>query len=141
MKAMINLLAAIGKLAYLVSLPVIRLYLKRTKRAYVLIRYKDEVLVVKNLLSRGSWMLPGGGIKSYESPKLGAIREAWEEIKTSGKWDTDNLGHFYIIFEIRLSQKPKNLNLRQPELLTARWLPPAEIRKNTTVEIHSALKS
>ncbi len=152
MNVALGLLSASGRLAYLICLPVLRIYLRKTKRAYVAIKCGEEILVIKNWLGRGGWQLPGGGIKSYESPKLGAIREVWEEVGielapddlkiiTSGKWESDNLGHFYIIFEASLSEKPRHLMLSQPEVIAAEWLPVSEIQKNTSAEIKTALKT
>lgn len=150
MKILNEIGVAVGKLAYAISLPLLRISLRKSQRAYVLIRHNDEVLALKSWLGRDEWQLPGGGIKSYETPKLAAIREVWEEvgvelspeelkIKTSGKWETDNLGHFYIIFEAYLNEKAP-LQLHALEIRTAKWLKDAEIIKKTPSEIKSALQ-
>jgi len=70
----------VGHGIYRLALPAIRRMLRGSRRVRVLITVGDEVLLVKNLISRQRWMLPGGGIHSDESPQQAAARELQEEI-------------------------------------------------------------
>src|SRR5579862_497483 len=98
-----------GRLAYQLSLPVIRAVISRTRRAYILLVSEDKVLVVKGWLGRQKWQLPGGGVKKGEDDKLALIRELAEEtgidvsaskltLVASGNWKTDRLAHRYKVY-------------------------------------------
>jgi len=107
----------IGRLAFAIILPAFRLYLKKTQRAYVIIRVDGQILLSKNWIGRQKWQLPGGGIDKNESPEQAAIRELKEEAGinarasqlskiTEGIWQTDRLGYKYYIFGLELKNKP-----------------------------------
>ncbi|MDB5181574.1 MAG: hypothetical protein JWP13_337 [Candidatus Saccharibacteria bacterium] len=55
------------------------IYLRGSQRSRLLLRCKDEVLVVKGWLGIGRWVLPGGGLRKNEDPLVGLLREVWEE--------------------------------------------------------------
>src|SRR5262245_33192591 len=50
----------------------------RRNSAFAVILRRDQVLVVKPRGGR-KWQLPGGGLKSYETPWMAALREVREE--------------------------------------------------------------
>lgn len=54
-------------------------YLRFGKRTKLLVRHKDQVLLVKNWLGPDEWSLPGGGIRLGEEPLEAALRELREE--------------------------------------------------------------
>jgi 8-oxo-dGTP pyrophosphatase MutT (NUDIX family) len=146
-----NFFSGIGTAAYFLGLPALRFFLRKTTRAYVIIEHEHEVLVIKNLLGRKQWHLPGGGIKKYESSKLAVIREVWEEVGvelepaelkeiTTGKWASERLNFPYTVFRAKLSEKPEKLDIKKPEIIEAKWLPTSKIVKNTPAEIKSALE-
>ena len=64
----------LGQITFKIGRPFLRLYLKRTTRAYVLMFHGRKVLVIKNWLGRGKWALPGGGIHKYEDDRAGSVR-------------------------------------------------------------------
>lgn len=139
-----------GRIAYMTLLPFLRQYLKHTRRAYILVVAEGKILVVKNILSRGQWHLPGGGIRKNETPQQAAKRELQEEVNLSietpleqtakGTWQTDKLGQTYFIFMVKLPKLPQARRLWL-ELSDAAWLNPAELNpRNTSAEILAALK-
>ena len=142
----------IGRLAFAIILPAFRLYLKKTQRAYVIIRVDGQILLSKNWIGRQKWQLPGGGIDKNESPEQAAIRELKEEAGinarasqlskiTEGIWQTDRLGYKYYIFGLELKNKPAIKQL-YPEIIETAWLKLAELTPgNTTAEVLTALSS
>lgn len=118
-------------------LPMLRIAIKRTDRAYVLIDYEGKVLVVQNWLGRQKWQFPGGGIKSGEDPKSAGVREVREELDISldssklkllkeGFWKTDNLGFHYYVFRTHCQNKPKPAN-HSLEIINASWFSPEQL--------------
>lgn len=142
----------VGRLSYMMLLPLLRHYLSRTRRAYVLLESGGEVLVVKSWLGRGLWQLPGGGVKKNETPVSAAIRELAEETGVridsqnlkeivSGVWRTDRLGFNYTIFFGRLDTRP-SIKLLRPELSAGVWIDPAKLGANdTAAEVLAAIRS
>jgi 8-oxo-dGTP pyrophosphatase MutT (NUDIX family) len=120
-----------------------RLIIRRTSRAYLILEYKNDVLLVKNWLSRQKWQLPGGGIGRNENPKSAILRELNEELGiqitntdklkfvTRGRWKSDNLRHEYYIFTIKLSTKPKFSN-RALEIIEAKWINRNQLKYNSS---------
>jgi len=139
-----------GRLAYQLSLPVIRAVISRTRRAYILLVSEDKVLVVKGWLGRQKWQLPGGGVKKGEDDKLALIRELAEEtgidvsaskltLVASGNWKTDRLAHRYKVYLTSLPALPKTKRLK-PELIELAWLRPSKLDpSNAPAEILAAL--
>ena len=71
--------ATLGRGAFYVLYPVIWLVLRGTVRPRIMVVCNDEVLLVKNALSRGLWSLPGGGKHKSETAAQAVIRELREE--------------------------------------------------------------
>lgn len=130
-----------GRLSYRVLLPVLRLYLRRTKRAYVLLVSGQSVLLAKNWFGDGKWALPGGGINRGETPKDAVRRETLEELGLElncsdldlidqGRWRTDNLGHRYYIFTSNALSKTFKVDGK--EILMAEWVNISSLTPSTT---------
>jgi 8-oxo-dGTP pyrophosphatase MutT (NUDIX family) len=126
----------LGRLVYKSALPLMRPLIRRTERVYVIIRHKDQVLLVKNWFGRQDWHLPGGGKRRGETVYETAAREAREETGinlppgsmrdvTEGIWRTDGLGFKYSIVAVEIESKPK-LTLKKIEIIGAEWRPPDE---------------
>jgi len=60
--------------------PLVWFYAPLTIRVRVILRYEDEVLVVKNWFGANSWQLPGGGRKRNETIIETGVREIKEEL-------------------------------------------------------------
>lgn len=120
----------IGNTLYYLATPVIKLILKNSRRAYVMIMVGDEVLVTKDWLGNNSWCLTGGGSKKNETLKQAIIRECQEEIGVVIK-DTSlieligpqrSVNQFdYWVFLVKLDKKPP-VNLNKYEISEAQWL-------------------
>jgi 8-oxo-dGTP pyrophosphatase MutT (NUDIX family) len=148
---------ALGRLAYKSALPLMRPLIRRTERVYLIIRHKDQVLLVKNWFGRQDWHLPGGGKRRGETIYEAAVREAREETGinlppggmrniTQGTWRTDGLGFKYSILEVELESKPK-ITLKKIEIIGAEWLTyakaapvPPEIREAVKLSYKSAAR-
>jgi ADP-ribose pyrophosphatase YjhB (NUDIX family) len=138
MVRMRKLWAFVGKAAFWVSWPLLFLYLRRSQRTRVLVVADGRVLVVKGWLSAGEWMLPGGGLRKGEDPKIGATRELLEE--TSLNIPPNQLRPLYAevlrqygipfycqCFIVQLEERPA-LQPRQLEIVEARWVDPAVLK-------------
>lgn len=71
----------IGIGLYKLALPFIRPVIRHSTRAYVVIIYDKQIVLVKNWLARDNWRLPGGGLKKGESPEHAVIREVKGELR------------------------------------------------------------
>lgn len=70
-----------GRVIWRIIAPVATPILKDSCRArLILINQKGEILLVKNWISDGTWVLPGGGIKRKESAVNAVVRETREEL-------------------------------------------------------------
>ena len=74
-----KLFKVFGNIIFLVFKPFIFLLINKSKRNRVAIIYKDEVLMVRSLISDNKWGFPGGGTKKHEDYIDAAIREVYEE--------------------------------------------------------------
>lgn len=121
----------VGRVLYYVSRPAIHLFLRGTRRAYVVLQFDDKILVVKNTLGSGKWHLPGGGCHKHESFEQGAIRELREEvgvaasesdlIRLSDEIFNSKRKFDYQLFLLRMPE-PVELKIDQLEILEASWL-------------------
>jgi len=138
---MYRLYAWLGKTAYWAGLPLLRIILRRTNRAYVLLVSDGSVLMVKNLLGDGRWALPGGGMHANESPRDAIVRECAEELGfspeagtlkpvTAGTWKTHRLGFAFYIY--CAGTEPIVPKVGGIEITEARWVKFSELTNRTT---------
>lgn len=133
----------LGKITYITTYPGIRLMLWRSRRAYVVVKVGDEILVTENWLGlHNKWRLPGGGLKKGEAPQLGAARELFEEVGIIvAPEDLHQIGNpkgytayskcHYWLFLAELPTKPK-LAVDTRELTKAEFVP-LNVLQNTSV--------
>jgi 8-oxo-dGTP pyrophosphatase MutT (NUDIX family) len=70
----------IGTTLFYFLWPFIWFYSPLRVRVRVIIRFENEILVVKNWFGPNSWQLPGGGKKIGETSIQTAVREVYEEL-------------------------------------------------------------
>lgn len=126
----------VGRVAHYVLAPIIRIALKNSRRAYVLIWHDGKVLVVKNVLGSGKWHLPGGGCHKNESFESAAVREADEEVGV--QLNANSLTSLtdvpmrskrefdFRLFSVTLAE-PVSLNHDRREILETAWMLPNEL--------------
>ncbi len=132
-----NIWAFFGRAAFWLTLPLLHVYLKHSKRTRILIMVGKEILVVKGWLNDGTWSLPGGGLHRREDPAKGALRELAEEtgIRISpenvteigkAKQNQHGLKFVYFQFSARLESKVP-IKPSRWEIIDARWMPISEL--------------
>ena len=110
----------IGMWLYPILLPLMRIVIRRTNRAYVAIVYEKQVILIKNWLARDTWRLPGGGVSRGEDPKASVLREVKEELRlvlseskliklNEGIMKTDRLGYRFAHYAYVLDTFPRRL--------------------------------
>ncbi len=130
--------AFLGRIIYFFTKPFILLILKGSIRSYVLVCYRDEVIITMNWLGeQDKWRLPGGGIKKNEDPKNAAVREIFEELGLKIELNdlkplnttpiTDNAKFEYYLYSINLASKP-TLNIDKKEILQAKFVKISDIK-------------
>jgi 8-oxo-dGTP pyrophosphatase MutT (NUDIX family) len=141
---MYKIYAQIGFLLHKLSLPVIRLLIRRTNRAYLIIQKDDKVLLTNNWFGNNLWALPGGGIRSSETPEQALVREVEEELELkidqkslklldSGRWQTDQLNFKYLIYGTNQKIGPK-FKQNKLELVDVGWVNIESLNTNNTSE-------
>ena len=121
-----------GYVIYIILKPIIYLLLNKSKRNRVAIIYKDQVLMVKSLISDNKWGFPGGGIKKNEDHILAVKREVYEETGISlndvniAKISDQEFKYlfikiFLIFYKIKLKSKPKVSIIKKFEVIDAKW--------------------
>jgi len=128
----------LGRLAAVVSWPLVWLVIRFTRRSRVLIVSGDEILLLKGWLSLGRWGLPGGGIKKGEMPTTAAVREVMEEtgimldhnqLRSMGTLRQTKLYPYRIqAFVTEFKSKPE-LHIRGVEIVDAIWAKQSDIEK------------
>ena len=121
----------LGKVGYIITRPGFYVLIRFTRRAYVVLRVKDEIIVTKDWLDMHKiWRLPGGGVKRSETPKIGAKRELKEEVginidinglKLVKKGVHPSFKYHFWVYELVLDKKP-NISINRYELADARWI-------------------
>jgi 8-oxo-dGTP pyrophosphatase MutT (NUDIX family) len=121
----------IGKLLFISLLPLIRIVIRHTERAYVCIECEGSVLLVKNWLARDTWRFPGGGVSKDERPTQAIVREVYEELhiqldeRDLVLYETrvmraDRLGFSYSLYVCHLGALPK-LSQNKFEIVDSQW--------------------
>lgn len=134
-----TLLQQVGRLLFWIGWPLIWLLSRPVqRRTRVVVRYKDDILLVKDWISSGQWTLPGGGVHFGEDARDCAVRELREEtgIIASTKELSPHkeftallqsgLRFDCVVFLLKLSARP-DLRLQMFEISDARWVPLVEI--------------
>lgn len=110
----------VGRVAFVVLLPLLRIYLRGTNRVYLSVIHDGKIILVKNWLARDTWRLPGGGISRGETPKQAVLREAKEELRlilqesklvelNKGVMEVDKLRFNYTNFVYAMDTFPRRL--------------------------------
>ena len=70
------------------------LFVSRRQSARVLLIYKNEILLIRNIGSN-RWSLPGGGLARKEKPEAAALRELQEELGITNVYTEHKLGTYH----------------------------------------------
>ncbi len=70
---------AVGPIA-IISLRIVSQVSNRPRARVLVFNERNELLLVKNVISRGQWSLPGGGVNRGEELAEAARRELHEEV-------------------------------------------------------------
>lgn len=124
--------AIFGKLISVVILPFLRL--SNGPRVRVIVVADDgKILLVRNILGRQNWSLPGGGVQKNENFSAAVVRELAEEtginiiedtLNFLGEKDCNESQKIFKtqVFKCKLSQKSTQIKLKKNfELLEYRW--------------------
>ncbi|MEI6237383.1 MAG: NUDIX hydrolase [Candidatus Saccharibacteria bacterium] len=128
----------VGKLIYICIYPLFRLYIYNSDRAYVLLVYKNEIVLSQNWLGlHDEWALPGGGMHNGEDPKVAVAREVYEELnidiipsaltKLGGKSYRSRFANNYQIYKYNFRTRPRiTINT---EILQAKFVSIKDVKK------------
>jgi 8-oxo-dGTP pyrophosphatase MutT (NUDIX family) len=149
--------ASIGRVVSKTTAPLIRaVYGEKHVRVRVLILSDtSEVLLVRSWLGSQRWNLPGGGIKSTETPEEAAVREVYEETGLRiAVDDLQELGTFphpepkrnftLACFRVGMPKRePQVAKHRKLEMLDVSWFPLSSLPRDRgeTVDMAVALLS
>lgn len=118
----------------MICMPVIRFYwfLFRPKTIGVkcIVKYENEVLMIKNTYGRWSWTFPGGTIKKEESAINATEREVMEEVGVKIK-NLKQIGQFKSTKEYKsdlinvfvAEAENKEIKIDTNEISDAQWFP------------------
>ncbi len=70
----------LGRIIYFLLLPFFRILTNNSIRTRVVIIKDNKILCVKDIIGRGVWTTPGGGLHKNEDKFIGAVREIKEEV-------------------------------------------------------------
>lgn len=118
-------------------------------RVRAVIKYSDYVLLVREAADFNRWSVPGGGVKSDESPKRALSREMKEELglfiperlfKHTGTHAANDVfaPHDIIVFEASIDNA-QHIRL-QYEILDAQWWKLDDLPKNLSPGARMALQ-
>lgn len=142
----------VGRALFWLSWPVQWAYLRIGKRTRVVVVAEGKILMLKGWIGFGEWGLPGGGVHRKEDPKMGAVREVYEE---TGVWLKPEQLHKLktftatpyglrfrcVSFYVELPKMPvfRESNL---EIAEVAWFTPEEIAKQAcTADAREVLKA
>lgn len=118
--------------APIITLLAVYSRLSKGKRARVIVVNKNnEVLLVKGLIGRHAWELPGGAIKKGEEAAVAAARELYEEtgivpptpLESMGEVKID--GYTAVLFKLKLDDAA--LRGRTLEIRDIQWFPMSDL--------------
>lgn len=129
----------IGRFVYFIAWPFWFIYFKLTPaRAKVVLRYGDQVLLIKNWIGKDVWSLPGGGSKRGEDLSQAAVRELFEEVQI--RINADKLAFLgrqqvvakgikvdSVFYLCELEAKPA-FSTRKIEVSQAKWFKVSELK-------------
>lgn len=146
--------AAIAKIVYFFSFPVLGFYLHNSERTRVIITHQQQVLLQRGWIGAQQWGFPGGGVSRKEDPRSAAAREVYEEtgIKIEPQQlrliAVDRLPHTrrwpqYMVrfYHVALPQKKQPRVIRPLEVMEVRWHPLQSLPKNISNTVHIGLKN
>jgi ADP-ribose pyrophosphatase YjhB (NUDIX family) len=127
-------------LAYRLQKRLWRLLRPKTRGVKImLLNDTGEILLIRNNYGRThQFVLPGGGVRPWETPEKAASREVREELGCDARELQPVSTHFTAaegkrdtvhVFRARLSDEPKPDNF---EVLEARFFPPAKLPKDVS---------
>ncbi len=136
-----KLFKVFGNIIFVVFKPFIFLLINKSKRNRVAIIYKDEVLMVRSLISDNKWGFPGGGTKKHEDYRDAAIREVYEEtgikLRNTNIVKENEVVYKYLIFKLflifyktKLDHKPTTNIIKKIEIVDVRWFKINDLIKN-----------
>jgi ADP-ribose pyrophosphatase YjhB (NUDIX family) len=136
--------AIFGRVVYFFGYPIFRLLIKNTYRVYVVVLYKDKILVTKNWLGfQKKLRLPGGGVHKNERPAAAACRELAEEvgiriteknlIQLTSTPIEARYGYLVDLFVLEPSRKP-TIQIDKREILEASFATKQDLEKSDLSE-------
>jgi len=146
---MIMIKKLIGRIMYWLAWPVILLLVHNTRRSKILMICDDEVLLVKNVISRNEdWTLPGGGAKGSEPDKVCASRELKEELgitvdpvdlRELGEYKSKGTGYAYTSAMFSLPCDKGRKIKKGHEIREVKWFPIEDLPGNRKPLVDEAI--
>lgn len=145
--------AALGRLSHKAITPFLKLAMseKHIRVRVLIINENKEVLLVRNWLGHQRWTLPGGGIKSGETPAQAGAREVHEE--TGLRIPSDQLQELGVFpsgekytytvacYMIEIAKRaPRIARHRRLEMLDIAWFPLHALPKDASQTVQKALE-
>jgi 8-oxo-dGTP diphosphatase len=142
--------AALGRLSHKAISPFLKVVLtaKHVRVRVLILNEENEVLLVRSWLGHQKWTLPGGGIKSTETPAEAAAREVHEETGLRIAHDQlRELGVFaseqtYSIacYAITIAKREPHISRhRRLEVLDMAWFPVKNLPPECSPTVEKAL--
>lgn len=145
--------AVLGRLSHKALTPFLKLVMSEKHiRVRVLITNEaKEVLLVRSWLGHQKWSLPGGGIKSTETPAEAAAREVHEEtglriahdqLHELGTFPIESAKYTYTVacYGIEIAKRePRISRHRRLEVLDMAWFPVTQLPEDTSPTVGKAL--
>lgn len=145
MKLLRRFLETTGIAVWVLAWPAFFVYLRARERTRIIVIYQDQILVVRNWISDGKWLLPGGGLHKNEAVVRGALRELNEETGIAAK--SEQLRFItrqryrrygqrfdFSVFVLSVAEAPV-LHVQRHEISRIAWLKPEEILSSNKVAI------